>query len=289
MGLVPPEELLSLIAQARAMRQKFRAFVRGHVPGPVRVRVRSLFRTHDRLGGSPWQPGDSPRLLVLRDWINRDQLITRTYIAQSEVYLRVIIDGSESLLGHAQTGPFAVKLGCALAAAAIWERQPTGVSFLRGIPPAMSASRPRDLGGLVDQLSRLEPQAVERANALDAVERLERDFGRPRANTNCFLLTHAGHPLKLLERILRAVAARAGHAVAFLIVAEEELYGAGQIADPESGAWVDTPADRASRVAEALDHAIALGRWVGVPVQPLIVRNHAEDIETLMPLLASVT
>jgi hypothetical protein len=171
--------------------------------------------------------------------------------------------------------------------AGLWARQPTTVSFLTRRPATALFTRPQHLGGLLVALAGLEPAPPAGA---DLVELLKRTVARPRANTNFYLLTHAGLPLPLLERMLRTVAARVRQAIIFPIVAAEEFDEArGMLIDPETGRPVTAPPERVNELVNYLHNAVRLGRQVGTPVEPLVVAAHHEDIRFIIPFLAGLS
>jgi hypothetical protein len=283
MSVVAPTELVELAGLARRSIQ-LRARVRSTVPRDLLIRLRSLFRTHDRLGSRPYQPGDSTRLLILRDLLNRSQLNVRTYYAVSEVFVQVVLDPSRALLNDAQAGPFAVKLAFSLAMAGLWARQSAEVSFLGQQPATPTARRPQHMGGLISALAQVQPVPLAVA---DYRPLLERELGRPRTNTNLFLVTHVGHPFDRFEQLVRIIQARVRRAVVLPVVSAAE-FGSGPVIDPETGDMVALPADHAEKLARHLTDVVELGRRSGVPIEPLLVVNHRQDIETLLPLLVGL-
>ena len=285
MSIVTQEELLDLAGQTRQAR-RLRAAARTRVSRDIPIRLRSQFRTHDRLGSRTYQPGDSVRLLILRDLLNRGQLNVRTYLALAEVFVHVVLDPSRSLLADPQAGPFAVKLAFSLALAGLWARQPTSVSFLGKRPPTPIATRPQQMGGLLDILSKIDPVEMAR---MDYRTLLEKDLGYPHANTNFYFLTHIGHPLERLETLLRVILARVRRPTVFLVASGREFEGGAEIRHPDGGEVISLPGDSQGGVPKYLEDAVMLGKHVGVPVEPLLVFQHEEDIETLLPLLAGLS
>jgi hypothetical protein len=287
--LVSAEELLELASRAAAARVRLRAAARTAVSRDVLIRLRSAYRTHDRMGTQPWQPGDSVRLLILRDLLTRGQYNVRTFHAVAEIRVRVVLDCSRSLLDHPQTGPFAVKFALALAGAGAWRKQATSLTFLDPTG-RLSTTRPitrfAQLGALVGPLCSVSPVSMRPG---EAAALLEQHLGTPQANVNLFLLMHAGYPLADLDFVLRTLRRHAVQALVLPIVAAEELEDVpGPIHDPETGARVQAPADRIVRLADHLDAMRRAGDRAGVGVEPLVVADHRADLDALLPLLAGL-
>src|SRR5207253_2993302 len=106
---------------------------------------------------------------------------------------------------------------------------------------------------------------------------------------NLYMVLHAGYVPAILEPMLRLARARSVRAVVFPVIAAEEFEeGPGLLADPDTGALAEAPPDRVARLNDHLRDCVELGRHWGVPVEPLVVADHRADIETLLPLLASL-
>jgi hypothetical protein len=287
MPLPSAADLLALAARVAGIRQRLRAVTRTAIARDQPLRLRSQYRTDDRLGSAAYQPGDSPRLLVLRDLLTRQQFTVRTYRALAEVNVTVLLESTGALLAHAQTGPFVVRLAFCLALAGLHARQPTTLTTLDpGAVPGRPVARLRQLGGLIQAAADLKPSP---ARSEAAPQLLERALGRPRANTNAFLVTHAGHPLPELEAMLRVLAKRVRRACVIPVVAWEELADeAGPVIDLETGRLIDLPPDHGTQLRKQLNAAMEGGRSLGIRVEPLVVADAEEDLASLLPLLAQL-
>jgi uncharacterized protein (DUF58 family) len=256
--------------------------------GPAPIRFLSRFRTSDRLGTRRYARGDPPGQLVWRDLLLRDEAVVRTYRAVAELRVRVALDPRPSLLGHDQTGPFAVKLALCLALTGLGGRHPTGLSFFGLLPPTGEASHPKNLGGFVEALARLGPTAAPRG--FDPVAGLAAACAGARANINLFAIIHIGYAAAALDRLLRLLREQVEQATIFVVAAAEDFFLPDRrVADPETGRVVAAPADPAAHLADYFDRAVALGRQLGVRVEPLVVRDHAADMETVLGALESGT
>jgi hypothetical protein len=287
MGVVTERELTELVGRVRAARVRLRARQTTPASKDFPVRIRSLYRTHDRLGVRDYSAGDSIRLLVLRDLLNRNVLNVRTYYALSEVVVHVVLDPSLALLGDTRTGPFAVKLAFGLAGAGLGARQSALVTFLGRRGRIGPFNRPRDIGPLIRALAAIEPVAT-RADQVPVY--VHADLHRPRANTNLFLLTHVGHRPAAWESLLRTVSSRVRAATVFPIVSAADFEDSDRpIRNPDDTTSVDAPADRVQRLIEHVDQLMHTGTKGGVRVEPLLVHEPAEDLEALLPWLAGLT
>jgi hypothetical protein len=285
MSIVAENDLLELAGRIQ-MARRIRGGARTRVARDIPIRLRSQFRTHDRLGSRAYAPGDSVRMLILRDLLNRGQLNVRTYLDLAEMFIQVTIDPSRSLLADPQAGPFAVKLAFSLALAGLRVQQPTRVTFLSQRPPTPTAAKMRHMGTLIEMLAGLEP--IELA-AVDHAALLEKDLGNPHANMTFYFLTHVGHSLGRLETMLRVIAARVRRSTVFLIVSEREFAAVDCASLPDGGGVVELDNEPEQLLPWYLDRAVALGRHVGTPVEPLLILDHGRDIETLLPVLAGLS
>ncbi len=289
MGVVREEELVALTGRAREVASRLRAWARTPLNRDVLVKLRSQYRTHDRLGTAPFQPGDSVRLLILRDLVTRGQFNVRTFHAVAELTVLVVVDCSRSLLGGPQTGPFALKLAALFAMAGVDRKQPSSLAFLDGgrrYAPTPAVTRSSQLGALFRALATLEPGPTP---AEEMPRLLEESLGRPRANTNLFLIVHAGVPLPTFGRMLETLRGAVRQAMVLPVVAADEFEDGGEgVIDPESGRPVAAPADRVARLIAYMDALTERGRYVGVPVEPLVVGDHRADLETLLPMLGNL-
>jgi hypothetical protein len=281
-------ELLDFAARVQASRPHLHAAARTEVVRDMRLLLQARGRTYDRLGSRPFLPGDSARLLVVRDLLTRGQLTVRTYQALAEIHVLTVLDCGLGLLGHAETGPFAALLAFGLVGAGAWRKQPSALAFLDagGRPPTPVVTRFAQLGALVPSVIALRPEALP---AEQVVARLHRILWRPPTNTNLFLVLRAGLSLPILEDVLRLAEARTHRVVAFPVLAADELDPvSGPLVEPDTGAALDVAADHTDRLVAYLDAMVALGRRLGVVVEPLLVRDYRADLEALLPLLGGL-
>jgi hypothetical protein len=288
MPVVPREQLERLAARALRARALLRGGARTTRGGPMPIRFLSRFRTSDRLGIRPYQRGDPMSQLVWRDLLLRDEVNVRSYRTVSELYVRVALDPRPILLRQKQAGPFAVQLALCLALRGIGGRHRTRLSYFGLAPPSSEASHPRHLYAFVDSLLRLEPTPAP--PGFDPAAGLATAWAGQRANVNLFAVLHVGYPAEQLERLLRLLREQVEQATVFLVVEAEDFLPSGAfVADPETGQVVAAPANPVRTLTAYLEAAIALGRRLGVRVEPLLIEDHAADIETVLPMLSGST
>jgi uncharacterized protein (DUF58 family) len=285
MPQIAPDELRRLAARALLLRQRLRATGRTPAPGEALLKFRTGHRTHDALGARPFRPGDNTGQLLWKPLALRDALVVREFRVVAEIRVAVLLDPSPSLLDDPLVGGFAVRLAFCLAAFGLASRHPTSwVTF--GPRPAVTPLRgPGALGMLVREAGRVRRAAAPTSSG---AERLRRAVRPPYTNLNVFAIWHCGYPLAVLEKMIAALAGRGLLATVFVPVSVREFAPLnGPVLDPETGAtgW-PTGGERLPDLDTYLKAAMRFGWSRGVRVEPLLIENPEQDLDTVLLELA---
>jgi uncharacterized protein (DUF58 family) len=235
-----------------------------------------------------YAPGDDLRHFDWNTYGRLDQMLTKTFRAERESPLHLLIDGSASMGVPETDGKFrfAIAVASALAYVALYQRDPARAVFLGhdATPGRVSAvfRHPNRLPELQLFLTNLRPNGpTHLRDGIDAYLRTTRQLGTAVVVSD-FLV-----PEDVYQRALESLLARGFGVAALRVIGPEERTPAAlprrvRLRDAETGAEriLDLTLSQRERYGRALaDHLAGLRRWCDARQVAFAVIDTASSLE----------
>jgi uncharacterized protein (DUF58 family) len=201
----------------------------------------------------PYVPGDDPRRIDWRVYARLGDLVVRSALAESNIDVAVMIDGSRSMEGNLR---WSRRLAAMLGVVALQRSDAVSVRMLAdgGATAARPSTAPQQILGLVEEVARL-PRGT-RTDLARSLAAARRDLAGLEAPDLAVLISDLLVPREEIDRVVAALARSARRAVLVMVSdpadLETELRGPTELRDVETGETLllDVTAAEGRRYAE---------------------------------------